>query len=469
MNKNLIKNTLTDVRFWLVFFFLIRLVGITNAPLEMGHSWRQAQTAMISRNFVEGGLHMLYPKIDMAGEKSGILGSEFPFLNFLIYLVSIIFGYAHWYGRLINLIISTAGIFFFYKLIQDLISRKVAFNATMVLLTSVWFGYSRKIMPDTFSVALVIIGLYFGLGYLKKGRISDLALFFLFPTLGLLSKIPALSLYSVIVIVPFIREIPNARKTALYAMATLSLALVGCWYFLWVPYLINTYHYTIIFQRGIMEGIREISHSLPATLEKFYFCSLQSFLAFICFLVGLVILVKGKNNRLKAALAVITIVFLIFAAKTGFVFPLHSYYIIPFAPLMALVAGIFLAGIPLKYTYILICLMAVEGIANQQHDFFIKKDQLYKLKLEELADKTIPKNDKVVINGGASPQEIYFLHRRGWTVNIESIDNELFIDSLQQLGAKYLVIDKNLSVIRENRYPLSYSDKNFAIYLLKSR
>ena len=144
-----------------MLFFVIRLFGITNAPLEIGHNWRQSLTNMIARNFYENGANLLYPAIDMAGEKTGIIGSEFPLFNYLIYLVSELFGYDHWYGRLINLIVSSLGIYYFYRLLKESINEKVAFNASLILLTSIWFAFSRKIMPDTFSVSLVIIGLYY--------------------------------------------------------------------------------------------------------------------------------------------------------------------------------------------------------------------------------------------------------------------------------------------------------------------
>ena len=37
---------LKDIRFWIIFLFLLRLYGITNPPLEVGHNWRQTTVAM---------------------------------------------------------------------------------------------------------------------------------------------------------------------------------------------------------------------------------------------------------------------------------------------------------------------------------------------------------------------------------------------------------------------------------------
>lgn len=468
MNKNQIKNILTDIRFWIIFFFVLRLIGITNAPLEIGHNWRQSLTAMVARNFLEIDANIFYPRIDMAGEKTGILGTEFPFFNYLIYLFSLIFGYDHWYGRLINLVVSSFGLYYFYRLIKNLLSKKIAFNATIILTVSIWFAFSRKIMPDTFSVSLVIIGLYYAYDFLKSNRNPSLLLFFIFSTLGMLCKIPALSLMSVVGAVIFIREIPLRRKVMLFATSLVGLLIVMIWYFHWVPYLDKTYQFQLFWPKGFVEGINEIIPLWPETLEKFYFSSFLSFVAFGCFVAGLFFLIKNKEIRVLPGLGIITITFVVFIIKTGSVFPLHNYYIIPFTPVMALVAGYFLSLIPARFQYILLGVIAIEAIANQQHDFFIREDQKYKLKLEEVADKTIGKNDLVVINGGESPQNMYFLHRRGWRVDEEHLAKPSLLDSLNRMGAKYLIIDKWQSDQVIQNYPLMYDDKDYRVYKLKS-
>ncbi len=68
---------------------------------------------MPARNFLEVDANIFYPRIDIAGEKTGITGMEFPLLNYIIFLQAKIFGYAHWYGRLINLIVSSVRLFIF--------------------------------------------------------------------------------------------------------------------------------------------------------------------------------------------------------------------------------------------------------------------------------------------------------------------------------------------------------------------
>jgi len=467
MIKTQIRKILSDIRFWIIFLFVLRLIGITNAPLEVGHNWRQSLTNMIARNFLENGANILYPSIDMAGEKSGIIGSEFPFFSYLIFIFSYIFDYSHWLGRLINLFVSSFGLYFFFKLIKNLLDKQTAFNSTIVLTVSIWFAFSRKIMPDTFSVSLVIIGLFYAYNFLKNGFKSSLILFFVFSTLGMLCKIPALSLFSVLLILIFIKEIDIRRKLALYAAAALGFLIVCLWYFYWVPYLLDTYHYQLYFPKGIVEGIQEITPLIPQLLEKFYFSALLSYMALVCSLVGIVLLIKNKQIYLVSGIGIITAVFILFIVKTGAVFPLHNYYIIPFTPIMALMAGYAITQIPLKIQYILLGLIAIEGIANQQHDFRIKESQLYKLELEKITEKLIPDIDLIIINGGQSPQDIYFSHRKGWTVDDTDIMNLQYIDSLTSLGAKYLVIDKSRIDQQFVQHETIYTGKHYSICKLE--
>ena len=134
---------LADIRFWIVLFFILRLYGITNPPLEIAHNWRQTTGDMVARNFYEIDNNILYPRIDMAGEKTGITGTEFSTLNYLMYLLSLVFGFHDWFGRLIVLIVSSFGILYFYKLLKLKFNEHISFYSAFLLLTSMWLMYSR--------------------------------------------------------------------------------------------------------------------------------------------------------------------------------------------------------------------------------------------------------------------------------------------------------------------------------------
>ena len=465
LNKHNLKILLSDIRFWIILLFLIRLIGITNAPLETGHNWRQSLTNMIARNFLEGEANLLYPRIDMAGAKSGIIGSEFPVFNYLIYLVSSVFGYAHWYGRLINLLISSIGVLYFFKLLKGLFNKHIAFNATIVLLVSIWFSFSRKVMPDTFSVSMVIISLYYAYCYLRSGNIFSLMLFFMLSTLGVLAKIPSLALLSLLIIPLMVKWQRNLKLLVLYIAWIVSFIFVAWWYFHWVPHLVEEYQYALFFPKSLAEGLVEVARLAPEALEKFYFSSFHSYIGFLCFLTGLYFVFTDKNKAIKIGFAIVTLVFLVFIIKTGSVFPKHNYYIIPYTPVMAVIAGVFISKVPKKYQVVLLILIGLEGIANQQHDFFIKKNKRYLLNLEQIVEKHVNENELIVTNGGPSPQQMYFTHRKGWSVDDSVLRNRQKINEFTKKGAKHIVVDR-ATFKTKLEYPVEYSGENFVIYSL---
>ena len=457
-----------DIRFWLIGFFIIRLVGITHAPLEAAHNWRQSLTNMIARNFYQTQLDLMHPMIDMAGEKSGIIGSEFPFFNFLIYLVALFFGYDHWYGRLINLVISTLGVYFFYRLIREMFNNQQAFHTAIILLFSIWFSFSRKIMPDTFSVSLVIIGMYCSVRYLKSGKWYQLPIAFTLITLGVLCKIPSLSLLAAYVVLPFIGSIALTRRVGVLLALGLSSVVVYAWYFVWVPHLLETYQFQLYFPKSLGKGFREIVPLWSELLEKFYFSAFWAYSAFVLFLYGSYRLLKSGKRLTLIAFGSITVVFALFIVKTGDVFPTHSYYIIPFVPLMAFVAAMGSSSIPFKWGVTVLMVIGIESIANQHHDFFVPENQKYKLEAEGIMDTHVPTESLVVLNGGPSPQPFYFLNRKGW--NVESaVLTPQYLDSLQSLGCEYLVLDKNYGDVPKNDLTMVAGTDNYEIFSLREK
>ena len=158
--------------------------------------------------------------------------------------------------------------------------------------------------------------------------------------------------------------------------------------------------------------------------------------------------------------------FAVYMMKSGHYFYNHNYYIIPFVPVMALVAGFALGQIKKQQIFIaLLAIGSVEAIANQQHDFFIKESQEYKMTLEQILDDFSSRDDLIAVNGNGNPQLIYLSHRKGWNFSNEQLSNSEFIESVAEKGCKYFVIDKT-SFEGESYLPhtMIYEDDNFIIY-----
>lgn len=454
------------IEFWIFLFFIIRLIGITNAPLEIAHNWRQVTGLMVSRNFYEQGLSIFFPKIDETNGGSGIIGMEFPLLNYFHYMLSLIFGYEHWYGRLVNLIVSSFGILFFYKSIKCLFNDRLAFFSAYFLIISSWLSYSRKMMPDTFCVSLMFIAIYFGILFFKEGKYKWLFIFFTFLSLALLSKIPAIVYLSVFI--PFIWFSKPSKSLLISFSITvfISLSLVYYWYFIWCPYLSETYGQWYNLGMGLKEGFYEIKNNFSPTLKRFYFDAFSGFLIFFSAILGLFLMIKNKEKKLISFILSVSFFFFLYIFKSGFYFHHHTYYILPYVPILAMMTAYFVTTLKRTSAVILITfIFTAECIGNQQNDFFIKDSEKYKLSIEKFISPQIKKHDLILITGNGNPQLLYLSHRKGWIYTDEPLISDDYYTKLKQKGCKFFVVDKN-SIIHKISLSMVKQNEHFAIYRL---
>jgi hypothetical protein len=159
---------------------------------------------------------------------------------------------------------------------------------------------------------------------------------------------------------------------------------------------------------------------------------------------------------------------MVIVLKAGFTFAHHSYYIIPFVPVMALVCGYGLAQIKnKKLALFFLFIICIEGLLNQQHDFRISKDNLAVLELETDLDKFSKHTDLILINSGDYPTPMYFAHRNGWLNDNSKIADVNYIAQLKSEGLQYIVIMKKTfgSEITLS-YPVVFTNENYSIYKL---
>ena len=443
-----IKNYYTRIEFWIVLFFLIRLVGITNLPLEVGHNWRQITGLMVARNYLEVDANIAYPRVDDNCGQTGIIGMEFPSMNYIYFLIAKVFGYTHWYGRLINLLFSSLGVLFFYKLLcVSGIKERIAFFSTIFLSASIWFSFSRKMMPDTYCISLMFIALYYGVRYVQEGKLPHIITYTLLCSLAILSKIPA-GLY-LIILLPFVvsKKYVFRQRFLLSLVTALPLALTYVWYFIWNPQLSKEFGTWYNSGKSIKAGFLEISYNLGETFDNFYFDAFSGYIVFALFVIGLILMFVKKEKPLIWAFVLPFVVFVGYIFKSGFYFYHQNYYIIPFVPVMALVAGYALSCIKKRWLMLTVLVLGViEGIGNQQHDFFIKDSEKYKAGIEQIMDSVSQTNDLIVVNGNGNPQLMYLSHRKGWTCFDEQLYDTQYLTTLIESHCKYIVINTHSTV-----------------------
>lgn len=432
----------SSLKFWILLFFIIRLLGITNPPLEKGHSWRQCLTNMMTRNLYETDNNPLYPRVDNGGKHNGIIASEFPVYNYISYTVSLIFGYRHWYGRLISLIFSSLAVWYFYKLLMLYFDKKTAFNSAFLLMVSIWFGFSRKIMPDIFSMSLMIIALYFAFLFFKTGNWRHLLLYAVAASIGVLAKMPVIFILSVFAL-PFLSK--NYKFGLKFSILTVSIfvfSVMYWWYFVWGEYLLRTWEYQLFFPKNYKEGPKEFLPFTGMALEKFYYSAFCSFTAFTVFLSGVFYSIKKKQFLPLKIIGVTFPLFLIFMIKTGSVFAHHNYYIIPYVPVMAVCAGYALSHFPKKLYFICLFAICTESFGAQLSDFFIKDSEKFILSFENEIDKKIEAKEKIALAGSDSPLYLYFAHRKGWGLTKQQTLDTSYMNFVCSKSYKYMVLVK---------------------------
>jgi hypothetical protein len=197
--------------------------------------------------------------------------------------------------------------------------------------------------------------------------------------------------------------------------------------------------------KSIQIGAMEIIANWKDVIEKYYLDALH-FTGFAAWLVGIFFLWKQRKNQtaLFFTVAIATLAFIGIMCKSGTTFAIHSYYIIPFTPVMALVGGFALSQCKnQKIQHLLLFVIVAENTVNWQHDFRIKSAYAGFETLEVHLDRLgASRKDLTFVNSKEVPTPLYFAHRKGWCNHNDWIMAPGRIDSLANLGLKWIVVAK---------------------------
>jgi hypothetical protein len=154
----------------LVLGFTVRLYRFSN-PIADWHSWRQADTSSVSRNFVNFGFDILHPTYqDLSNVPSGLDNPngyrfvEFPIYNVLqagAYKIFPMLTLEEW-GRLITIFASLFSSLFLFLIIKKRFGNLSGFLTVFFFLFLPFnVYYSRTILPDPSMATAVLGSIYF--------------------------------------------------------------------------------------------------------------------------------------------------------------------------------------------------------------------------------------------------------------------------------------------------------------------
>ena len=434
----------------LIIAFIVRLYKI-DRPVADWHSWRQADTAAVARNFIKEGINPLIPKYDdMSSQTNGLDNPqryrfvEFPIYNLLIAGVWSVTGIDEIYARLTTVVITLASALLLYLLVKHFSGWQTAILATFyftVLPYNVY--YSSTILPAPLMI-FGILALY--LSFIKwlendKKWIWQLVSIF-FANLAILTW--PIAIFFILPVVYLALEkygLLALKKINLWIFAIFSLLPFVAWR-LWM----------LKFPEGIPSWGFLINEGEIRFKGAFFRWIIAERIGKLILTVGgvpLVILgILRKPGREKlfyfAWLAATALYFVVFASGNV----RHDYYQTPFVPIAAVFAAL---GTKLLFSLpkggfnkligpimalVLIALMVAFGAFEIRGYYWINRPQI--VKAGQTVDRLLPRDATVIAPYNGDTAFLYQTNRHGYPIVDRPL--EKFIDQ----GTKYLVsIDVN--------------------------
>lgn len=185
-----------------ILLFTILILGLflrlykVDIPLADHHSWRQADTAAVARNYIKSGWNFLKPQIDNfiplhPGEpnKERLFLVEPPIYNSLVAGVYKILGVNIKWARLISILFSLGSTYLLFLICKHY------FDETVGLLAAFFFTvlpynifYSRVVLPEPMIIFLTLGMFYFCIKWLETNSMVHYSLFIVLSALSFSQK-----------------------------------------------------------------------------------------------------------------------------------------------------------------------------------------------------------------------------------------------------------------------------------------
>jgi hypothetical protein len=216
-----------------------------DAPLADWHSWREADTASVARNFVKDKFDMLYPQSDsfLALNEHNLPNpnryfiNEFPLYNAIVATLYKQFGVNEAIGRMVSIAFATMGAAALYGLVRLTLGTGTALLALgyyQLLPYNIY--YSRVFMPDPTFVSLSILSLFLCVLWTKTNQLRyGIGLMIAF-ALAMLVK-P----YAIFMVFPIAYWLFASWGLGTFKKKSIYLLAIGAF----IPLILWRYHYSL--------------------------------------------------------------------------------------------------------------------------------------------------------------------------------------------------------------------------------
>ncbi|MFC1625532.1 ArnT family glycosyltransferase [Patescibacteria group bacterium] len=459
---------------------IVRLYKVNN-PIADWHSWRQADTASVTRSFVSKGIKFLYPTYqDVSGIQSGIYNPkgyrfvELPLYNALhAILVSNfpIFSLELW-GRFVSILCSLISAFFLYLIGKKFLgSMGGILTAFFFLFLPYNIYFSRVILPEPMAVALALSGMWFFVRFIEGNRWIWLYVSGVFMSLSMLLKpftgfylIPLFYLYFQKYI--WKKTIKDA-KTLIKLLIFADIVIIP--FFAWRVW-VNNFPAGIPFFEWAFNGDR--IRFRPAFFRWIFAERIGKLIlgiwGLVPFSIGLLTVKKSKLFSLMFFIGTILYVVVVATANVR-----HDYYQIFLIPPISLILAQgtlylwkskeFISNVAKPLTIFSIVMMIF--VSFYQTKEYYKIDHPEIIEAGRAVDSLTPKDALVIASYNGDTAFLYQTNRWGWPVVDDSIEN------LIKKGADYYVsvnfTDPDTTYVME-KYKVIKKEPNFVLVDLQN-
>lgn len=443
----LFKHPLWILAIIILASFWIRQYRV-NIPLGDWHSWRQVDTAAVSRNFIKEGFDFLHPKYDDMAPVSEdyrpnpnrLRFVEFPIYSGIVALVYLALGNVEViYGRQVSVFFSLCSIVFLYFLVKKFLGIRVA------LLSALFFGFlpfniffSRVFLPEPMMVAASLASLYFFARYLEKQNLIFFCLTALFFNMAVLTKPYMLYFLMPMAYLSYhfqgIKAFTNRR---LYMLAFFSIAPLLAWRLWMMQYPEGIPSSSWLFNK---DNIRYKGAFLRWIISERLGREILTVCGFFLGMLGALLKPKKETTYFFHWWLLSVILYVVILARGNVE---HDYYQIPLVPILAIMmargvdflifeSSIFLTRwIRIPITLFLIISTFALGWYEIRGLYQINNGEI--MQAGDVAKAILPENAKVIAPYDRNTALLYQLNRPGWSSVYVSIDE------LIKLGATHYV------------------------------
>ena len=433
--------------------FAVRLATL-RSPLLDHHSWRQADTASIARNYYRERFDLFYPQVDQRGaQETGFVETGLELFAFAVAALSKLAGFHHETGRVLSslLFLGSAGLLFLFLRDRYDPPRALVGAGVYAFAFPLQVYVERAFMNEASLLFLTFASYRLAQRRLATGSRGALLGLALCTTLIAAIKIPYLVVWAGIVGL-------YAEKAGGWALRRVELVLIGL-VNLGAAYLWYSHAHALAAETGLSFGMTDKLYSSSVVFSTLFLRRVggqirQDVLGLpsvLLLLVGLVMVLR-QGKRFEPFAVAGFLAYVVILARGCMI---HDYYLLAVVPVASVLVPVGLCAVAerigrgdtdreLVALAALTAVLAVYSLFRSIGPHSWYDTPADKVQLCRAGDTFLAAGDRLAFVGYDNPDLLYCLDHRGWLLEAKTVDAQR-LDEVWRLGGTVFVLPRTLA------------------------